>query len=375
MKKLLYYILAIFSVSCKDAYDLPVDVPATGYLVVDGTINSGQGPTVLSLSKTTRLVDTFNINYVTNAVVEVQGQDNSKFPLTHTTLGQYRHNQLNLNPSVKYRLYIKLPDGRTYESPYLSVKSSPAIDTISYELDNALNIYANAHGGTNSTRYYRWDYDEAWEFRSAYAPNLKYNSVPLAVYIFPTQNEDFSKFVCYQYGRSTSIEVLSTAKLSKDTTHYRLHTIPKGSWKVSVLYSIEVRQHSISREGYEYLSKMKKNTEQTGSLFDAQPSELKGNIVCVTNPQEPVIGFLEISQIHAKRIFIKNSDLPGWGYYDDCPKTSIVNHKDSIQTYGMPAPVHTDETRGSTIISFFATRESCIDCTMRGSLPKPSYWP
>jgi hypothetical protein len=377
MNKLFYVLLALLALSCKDSYDLPVNVPPTGYLVVDGTINSGQGATLINLSKSVRPVDSFSINYVTNAVVTIEGEDNSKFPLAHRSKGQYGNNQLNLNKAIKYRLRIRM-DNKDYLSAYLAVRQSPVIDSINWEKnDKGVDIYVDAKGNSNTSGYYRWDYDEDWEFTSAYAPTLRYNAIPLAEYIFRDQSADLSKFVCYQSARSTTIEILSTAKLSRDTTHYRLTTIPRANWKISVLYSILVRQYSISKEGFEYLSRMKKNTEQTGSIFDAQPSELKGNITCVTNPAEPVIGFMEISEMYSKRIFIKNSQVSPWGYTQGCTMTSLVNNSDSIRASGFPTPVTVAETHPQTsaIVRLWTSDIICIDCTLRGTLTKPSFWP
>ncbi|RYY19889.1 MAG: DUF4249 domain-containing protein [Chitinophagaceae bacterium] len=377
MKKLCYMLLAVLALGCKDSYDLPVNVPATGYLVVDGTINSGLGATFINLSKTVRLVDSFNINYVTNAEVSVEGEDNSKFPIPHSRNGQYINNQLNLNRGAKYRLRIRL-DNKEYVSSYLAVKPSPVIDSINFtKTDQGLDIYVDAKGNANTTGYYRWEYEETWEFNSAYAPNLRYSPVPRAEYIDRGQSFDYSKYTCYQSARSTTIEILSTARLTRDTTHYRITTIPRADWKLSVLYSILARQYSISREGFEYLSKMKKNTEQTGSIFDAQPSELKGNITCVTNPAEPVIGFMEVSDMHSKRIFIKNSQVTPWGYLQQCILTSLVNNPDSIRNAGFPSPVTPSETSpvSSAIVRFWTTDITCIDCTLRGTLTKPTFWP
>jgi len=378
MKKLLYVLFAWLLLGCKDSYDLPVNIPATGYLVVDGTINSGQGPTSITLSKSVRLVDSFAVNFVTNANVVVEGEDNSTFQLSHRGSGVYVNDQLNLNRSKKYRLNIKLPDGKQFLSSYLSVMSSPVIDSISWEReDRGVNVFVNAKGLPGMPGYYRWDYQEDWEFNAAAAPTLKYDTRPLAVYINRDGSADLSKFTCYQSAKSTTIEILSTAKLSRDTTHYRITTIPKGSWKISVLYAIQVRQFAISREGFEYLSRMKRNTEQTGSIFDAQPSELKGNLTCVTNPAEPVIGFMEISDMYSKRIFIRTSQVAPWGYSQGCNLHELVNNSDSIRAAGFPSPVGATEVApiGNAIIRFSTTEQVCIDCTLRGTLTKPSFWP
>ncbi|RYZ50239.1 MAG: DUF4249 domain-containing protein [Sphingobacteriales bacterium] len=376
MKKILFILLLANVLSCKDDYNLPVSIPATGYLVIDGSINSGIGETVIALSKTVRLTDSFNVNYVTNAAVTLEGQDNSKIQLNHRGNGQYVHNQLALNRSQQYRLRI-LENGKEYVSGYLPVRQSPVIDSISWEYDQSgVHIFMDAKGNTNTSGYYRYEYAETWEFHAAYAPNLKYDLAPSAVYIERNQNSDYSKFTCYQGSRSTSIEILSTAKIARDTTHYRLLTVPRRDWRISVLYSVEATQTAISKEGFEYLSKMKRNTEQSGSIFDAQPSELRGNITCVTNPAEPVIGFLEIADVYKKRIFIKNSQVPGWAFAHDCVLQNLVNKPDSIKNAGMPPPVMPATTdQLNNILYFYYTQLSCVDCSQRGTLTKPSFWP
>jgi hypothetical protein len=377
MKKILFFLITVGFISCKDSYDLPVNLPTTGYLVVDGTINSGNGETVINLSRTQKLIDSFNIRYENNANVIVEGEDNSLAQLSFQGNGRYVADQLNLNRALKYRLRILTTANQEYVSEFMPVKESPAIDNITWERDEeGVHIFANAKGSNNTSGYYRWDYEEDWEFNSAYAPSLMYNSVPLAVFIRRDQSPDFSRYTCYQHANSTTIEILSTAKLSRDTTHYRLALVPSGSWKISVLYAIKVRQYSISRDGYEYLARMRKNTEQTGSIFDSQPSELKGNISCVSEPAEPVIGFMEISDMYSERIFIKASEVPAWGYSHGCFRNLFVNNPDSIKYYGFPTPVGPDElTMTGDVATYFATDLSCIDCTMRGNLAKPDFWP
>jgi hypothetical protein len=378
LTKAAFMLLAFAATSCKDAYDLPVNIPASGYLVVDGVVNSGQGPTTISLSKTVRLIDSFNINYITDAAVVVEGEDNSRFPLMHTGRGQYTNSQLALNRSQKYRLSIRLADGKEYKSGFLPVNATPAIESVNWVQDGAgVHIYVDAKGNANTSGYYRWEYEEDWEFNAAYAPNLRYVTGPRVDYIFQGGGADMSKFTCYQSAKSSTIEILSTARLNRDTTHYRITTVPRASWKISVLYSILAKQFAISREGYEYLSRMKKNTEQTGSIFDSQPSELVGNVKNINDPGEPVIGFVEISEVHTKRIFIKRSEVPDWGYIHGCDQRSIPNHPDSIMATGMAPPVAPDVISPvtSAIIRYFITEPVCVDCTLRGVLDKPSFWP
>jgi hypothetical protein len=121
---------------------------------------------------------------------------------------------------------------------------------------------------------------------------------------------------------------------------------------------------------------MKKNTEQLGSIFDAQPSELKGNIQCISDPGEIVIGYVDITQEQRKRIFINNKQLDDWGYDQGCTFMLIDNIQDSILKYGtgliptLPNKVYMD-----AILDFYASINTCVDCTTRGTNVRPSFWP
>jgi hypothetical protein len=380
MKKVFYYFILVLAVGCREKYDLPVIAPVTGFLVVDGTINGGQGPTTITLTRSVKLVDTFIIKYLTRATVRVQGKDNSSQALTETSPGVYTSNQLNLNNAQEYRLYIKTPEGKEYYSGYCPIKKTPAIESISWERNDGLQLYANTRDPQNNTKYYRWEYEETWEFHSMFESSLKYNGNydnPKAIYRDPlTRNTDPNIITCWQGQKTTSILIASNARLSVDTAHFHLVSIPPGSWKISVMYSILVKQYALSKDGYEYLSKMKKNTEQTGSIFDSQPSELRGNIHNAADINEIVIGFIDVSEILQKRIFIKNSDLPAWGYNSGCSVKDYDNQPDSIKKYGYPTPTIPFEIINDVITKFNgASSELCVDCTLRGTNVKPSFWP
>ena len=123
---------------------------------------------------------------------------------------------------------------------------------------------------------------------------------------------------------------------------------------------------------------MKKNTEQLGTIFDPQPSEISGNMHCLTDPNELVVGFIEVTQEQVRRIFIYNSQVPGWGYLPDCAQAIIDNNLDSIKRHASDLyptlPFSTDAF--GAILKFYATPDkNCMDCTFRGVHQRPDFWP
>ena len=164
--------------------------------------------------------------------------------------------------------------------------------------------------------------------------------------------------------------------MSRDSIHLPLKIIPNADWRLSVLYSILVKQYAISAEHYEFLKRMKKNTEQTGSLFDAQPSALNGNIHSLADASEVVVGYIGISDLQQKRLFIKTSEVPGWNYAQVCEPAIVRYRADSMKEYknDIPIDVHEFGMRGDTI-SIKIGPAYCTDCAYRGSNQKPSFWP
>jgi hypothetical protein len=376
-------VMTLLFAHCKQTYEPRVEAKNIRLLVVEGFLNSGQGPTMIRLSRTGDLKDTA-IRPEPGAQVSVEGENGSNFTLTGNANGEYSIPQLVLNNNVRYRLHIKTVDGKEYVSDFASVKYTPPIDSITWQRENdGLRLYANARDPQNATRYYQWKYEETWEFHSAFYSSLKYirdnsNSVTGLEYRYPDHSADTTIYKCWKTQNSTSIVLGSTEKLTADVVYLPVQYIEPHSEKLSVLYSLNLRQYALSQDAYLFLQKMKKNTEQLGSIFDPQPSELSGNIHCLTDPHEIVIGYVEITQEQIKRIFIHNSQVAGWSYFQDCAQLEIDNNPDSITKHGADLtptlPAKLSPLGG--IVSFYAANDvRCVDCTLRGTNQKPSFWP
>lgn len=383
MKKI-FFIGLVLAIGCKEIYNAPVNSSGTGYLVVEGFINS-TGVTTIKLSRTTKLSDGNIVVYEYNATVTIESYNGEKFLLHSEDSGTYVSDELLLNPTETYRLRIKTLNGKEYVSDYAAYKTTPAIDSITWKRDNGVQIYVNSHDATGNTKYFQWQYDETWEYHSTYQSSLKYEIDPISQLPVGIEWRDSARHLtdetlyrCWKTKPSTNILISSTEKLSSDVVYLSLFTIPSASEQLSVLYSVNVKQFAISRENYDFLQKMKKNTEQLGSIFDAQPTELKGNIHCTTDPNEIVVGYIDVSQERRKRIFISNAEVPGWNYNSGCSQIIIENNPDSIRIKGQglfpTVPKQLNPLGG--IDSFYASEIKCVDCTYEDRTNvKPSFWP
>jgi hypothetical protein len=375
-KLILCISVLLFSMSCKKPFEHDAISDSATLLVVEGVINQG-GQTNIVLSRTLKLSDKSVVQMEKGAKVQVEGSNNSILPLSESSAGIYTLPATTFNTTLQYRLRIKTVAGKEYLSDLMSVRTTPAIDSLNWRREReGVGIYIDAHDSKNNTRYYQWDYMETWEQHSVEFSDYVYKDARVQS---RDPLESFKIFTCWKNEASTNILINSTAKLSSDVVDdFQLAFIPNRAERLGIRYSMLVKQYAIGKEAFEYLTLMKRNSEQQGSLFDNQPSDIVGNIKCISNPNERVIGFINISQVIEKRIFINNNQVPAWNFDLTCGAIVVRNHKDSlnaafvtgmnlITTYNLGATGAIESYNGNTAI--------CLDCRTRGgSNVKPLFW-
>lgn len=377
MKMLLYCLFALVLSNCKVPYEPTLKSSDTNSLVVEGVID-GAFPFVIKLSRSRMLTngDTAAHKYELGAKVIVEDDHQNSYPLYETGMGTYSSlSTLSLNAAYQYRLHIFTANKEEYLSALVPFKSAPAIDSIGWNIkDGGVQVYVNTHDPNNSTTYYRWEYKETWEFHTEYYSNYEYISSDSTV--IPRTNQIN---ICWRSDSSTNIFLSSSANLSSDVIYQMpLPYIQPHDQKLSVLYSIWVKQFALDLNGYNYWLAMKNNTENVGSIFDPQPNETVGNIHCVTNPAENVVGYISAGNTYVKRVFISNQSLPlGWNLFNPCTLITVPNIKDSLAFYfgGGYDPIDVSGPPAFPPIAYSASDKSCVDCTLQGTNIKPSFWP
>ncbi|WP_210490420.1 DUF4249 domain-containing protein [Rufibacter aurantiacus] len=372
LKTAFYLLCLLFLAGCEEPYTPEVLESSNNLLVVSGFINSN-GPTTIQLSRTQNLSESSAPLKVTNATVAVEEENGEKFPLLETAAGTYSSSTLNLNPARKFRLYIKAA-GKEYASDYVVVQMTPAIDAVTWEAaSDGLQIKVSTHDAQNSTRYYRWEYEETWEYQAFFHSVIEYVNKE-----FIDRTPDKMINLCYRFNNSTSIQISNTVKLSQDVvSNFLLVKVPANSDKLDRKYSILVKQYAQTKESYEYWEALKKNTESLGSLFDPLPTQLTGNIQCLTTPSEPVIGFISISSVTEQRIFVTNAELPG-KWRSPSPyctfDTVLVGKEAEYFSSGSNVPIDRIYSNNMSLIGYAGASKPCVDCRVLGTTTKPAYW-
>jgi hypothetical protein len=371
-------LLTLLLVECKQEYVPQIKESDVKLLVVEGYINSGQGPTSIRLSRVVDLTDNTASIPELAAGVNIESDNGNIFGLTDNGNGEYTIPQLILDNNVKYRVHIRTTNGKEYVSDYSPVKHTPVIDSITWQRENeGVQIYVNTHGSRNDTSYYRWTYSETWEFHSAYHSGLDFVRDPVthAPVDLVDRSDPEALYKCWRTQQSTQILLGSSEKLTEDKIFSPIRYIEPMGEELSVRYYIELTQYALSHDAYSFFQRLKKNTEQIGTLFDPQPSQLSTNIHCVNDTGEEVVGYVEVTEQQQAHIFITNDEVMPWFPPVPCSKIVVRNNPDTLQAlqFGyLPLAVLT--YAGPRIDKFEASGIECVDCTLRGTNIKPTFW-
>jgi len=236
--------------------------------------------------------------------------------------------------------------------------------------------------------YYRWSYDEWWKFR---VPEPKFFDYLNDSTIVPVAE---IKQICWGHKRSDIIDIENT--LSGHSGDFIrkpvLFVASAESDRLLIQYCAEVKQMSVSKREYEFWNLMIEINEAGGDIFEKQPFQIFSNIRNVSNPDEQVIGFFQVSGVKLKRRYITYDevaalDLPVYRYECDrlekgeidFPSTSPgggftfdeINAAYLNDGYMFIGPIY--DVAGALFRLIFV-RPYCADCTVKGSQQKPWFW-
>jgi hypothetical protein len=334
-------------------------------LVVDGTITNGE--TIIKLSESKDLTDnSYSINYVNTATVLIETA-HSTAPLIaqRTEPGHYVFKQVQLHPDSMYRLRI-FHNNEVYLSELLRPLITPEIDSLTWRKTakgEPIEIMAHAADKLNQSRFYRWTFSEIWEYKSPLYANVGFVNGKLVFYD-ERDTVPNPKYYCWKRAASTKLILESSARLRENIIRNKvIHSIEPTDNRVSELYFIEVKQYLIRKEAYDYFSNLQRNIDDMGSIFAPVPSEMLGNIRCIT------------------------ADIPAIGYVDVTTNTRIAKYISGLERlYEHPrrnCEIFDEPTSGALPYYFneetravvYASAE-CIDCTeLGGNKNKPLFWP
>ena len=370
------YLSVLFLGSCVEPFN-PDIKKYDNILVVDGLITNLDEPCIVELTRSMPYQDIVP-ERETGATVLVIDDDDNVYEFTERSRGKYTS-----DPSVfrgqtgkSYMLYIVTAGGDEFESDFVELRNVPEIDTLYFAYEEketndpdhslqGVQVYLSTQDPENDTWYYRWEWIETWEFVAPFIAAGR-----------PTLNR------CWRTENSVSIEIATSRHLTGDIIKdHPLYYISQKSNRLGIIYSMLVRQYSLSAESYSFWKRLQDINQNMGSLFDPTPMAVNGNIHHVSDPEIPVLGYFQASAVSTKRLFIEHSDLPDKMVistgYDYCEVTILEDPtQPQIDDMFKQGWVYLDDYYFIGIRYYrFTNAQSCYDCTTEGANKRPAYWP
>lgn len=309
-----YHMAALMAtawMSCVDEVDFDVEAPPFQSLpwVIDCTLASGS-PASAVLSKGYPADGGYYYTPVLGAAVEIIDLDDSQvsvelFPAGEAYNGsRYQaFDTIDLVEGHRYQLQVTLPDFKRFESTPQRVQASGQVDSIYFEFvegfnpslnreEDGFNVYIDSTlpaGGENYTR---------WQVNGTYLIRTEIGECGSCV------------SMCWISERE-ALPLVSSTRFSSGQSAKRTFVkyIPINYSTFNDRYRVEVVQHAISRDAWEFYDALRYQLENAASLFQPAFSSLKGNVYSV-KAGVPVIGIFTATLPARNAIFITGKDIP-----------------------------------------------------------------
>ena len=397
---------AVFLSGCITEYTPPYsEDEMEGLLVVEGIISNGETKITLSRSLGISSQSTLSTQRINEALVWVESENGERYEASQEVIsGKYTLLVGELDPDTRYRLRISL-DGEEYESEYRFPQRTPPIEEINFHQNGEkepVQVRLNVLGKVDQSRYYLWSYEDIWETH-AHQVATHYSGLPgeyenlysfgyIAYDLHAHNNEEryvhpydldastppdsiSPYYYCWKYGNSESLLLATNKQLTENALKdHVVYEIDLHDDRLTTLYYTKIKQYALSNTAYEYFDNLKKNADNTGSIFAPIPSEIRGNIICSSSPDVPVIGYIEVSEHTENEAFLECR----YGLYILSHVCMISNDNSLDELYNISS---------SDLYNYYAfdidmdagirwTSRECIDCLLQGgSKTRPDFWP
>lgn len=333
--RLVFIILFLLYGACVDPLQVKVS-NSERRLVVDGLITSQPGPYKIRLyySKQLGTARLAAFEPATNASVVIVDDQANLFYLFESSPGVYE-TLAGLTGQIgrSYHLEINAADAKMYRSAPQKMAPPGQIDEINFlfekdvlpnneDLTDALQVFIDSHGEPEGSNLYRWRWTAVNKARAF--PELKVTPTPggdrptpepCSGFIFTRgqleQVGECTCCICWSYDYSEGAFVSQNTFVNENVFNNQfLGRIPITPMHFYDRYHIEVQQLSLSQEAYDFWNLIGKQQKGASDLFQPNAIKIRGNIRCITDPAEEVLGFFGVSGAHSKSIFIDPQHIP-----------------------------------------------------------------
>ena len=383
VQNIILLLLMIFLMSCEERYIPELDGNYLNVLVVDGRITNAEPPYTVKLSLSS---DVEGPQYITLSGYEVKIMDNlgNIEILSEPEAGTYVTSPDGIQGVIgrEYKIILKSPDGKTYESNFEKIKDPVGIESVYTELEYeqieeypynipGYQFYIDTQIAQTDSTWLLWSLDETYKFESDYLIYFTYGSDGILRNFLNTD----SLKTCWISEKVYPFFVESTSSLTEPQfIQYPLHFVSTETRRLSIRYSIMVNQYTISEEAYTFWNGVKEQNAGSGELYYSQPYQLSGNVHNANDQDELVLGYFMVAGVAQKRIY-KNRPNPTVDMYYPFCTLSQPDYEDYGWMFVGAPPNNTLYITRDANNRNALPNQTCIDCTKKGGkLEEPDWW-
>ncbi len=362
--------------SCVDPFRPDLE-ESENVLVVDGLISNMPGPYTVKLNFSSDVYEPIE-KAISGAKVTIIEEGGEEEILTEVGSGIYQTAVGGIQGSIgkNYQLKIETATGKTYESVFQKLKApieiesiEPVVETRFYQEEEVPEVpgyqfYLNTVNSENEADYLVWFQEGTFKYNADYPLSFLYSGSFMEV------ASPFEFMTCYSTYNIKEVYTYSTANLaSKKIENLPLTFLRADGVPLRIRYSLLVKQYSIDKAAYNFWNSIESQIETIGSLYSAQPFQIRGNISNVTDPDETVLGYFTVAGESQKRIFVDSPPDISFDFPKCFLDAEAFGYTIAL-TENWPVKVYQDVDGG-----FYAPDPGCIDCRERGGvLEAPDFW-
>jgi hypothetical protein len=407
MKKYIFKIFVILTMiisfySCTEPYALQTNTFEDA-IVVEATITDELKKQEIKITR----VYTFEESEPTiehDAQVYINDNVGNTYEFVENNGAYISINEFKAETNRQYQLFIKTSNGKQYNSTRETLTTQSSINEVNANFKtkfgvDGVEITVNSYDPTNTSKYYRFEYEETYKIISKYWTQDSligvYNIFDYNVY-FWTQPKSYNGEICYNTEYSNEIIQENTSKYIEDRIdNFPVRFIPQNNHIIANRYSILVKQYVQNIEAYSFYKTLNDLNGSSNLLSPNQPGYIEGNIKNIENNTEKVIGFFDVSSVSSKRIFFNYNDFfegePISNYPVDCvvkeynksilstscePLPSPAPDYCIIGLYGLYFDLKEENQVYYKFVNpyYYTTSPLCAECNRMWSNIEPPFW-
>lgn len=352
------FLIFLLLTACTELYEPDISTDSD-LIVIKGTLTNKAGYAHVRVSKASPYGQNNNMEPVQVAQVNVENNEQESIPFEKVGTGHFRSVSSNIKgePGKTYTLEITLENGKKFVSdPQTMPMPQDRIGNVKAFRETENIKYVNTNGDLSSRTiegaqmYADIPMQPQGNYRITWQAWLQVTN--RIVFYFPPGASDGKEIPFYYWDRYSFEDVLlvnnpnnapKTARnfetffFRNDAVYYDSLNIPerfeepifneyfpdstmpetqvgKDSFFIMLQpgfkgWIVQLKQHALTQQAYQYYSDIKKLEESEGEIFDPINTQIRGNMRCVSDSTQKVVGLFEVASISRSSFFVEFNEF------------------------------------------------------------------